>query len=77
MVLRELGLRDWWRVIYRELSTGAALGSVLAAIGMTRLLLWQVLPLRYVVFALIPPVPQRGFSQLGLHNRAHHLLHHR
>jgi magnesium transporter len=41
MAVGEVGLQDWWRIIRRELSTGFVLGSVLAAIGMTRILLWQ------------------------------------
>lgn len=43
MALREIRLRDWWRVIRRELATGLALGSILAGIGLVRILLWQVL----------------------------------
>lgn len=41
MALRELRLRDWWRVIHREVATGLALGSILAVIGLVRILLWQ------------------------------------
>jgi magnesium transporter len=41
MALGELRLRDWWRVVHRELATGFVLGSVLAVIGMTRIVLWQ------------------------------------
>jgi magnesium transporter len=41
MALGELRLRDWWRVIRREVVTGLGLGSILAAIGMTRILVWQ------------------------------------
>lgn len=43
MALREVRLRDWWRVIRRELATGLTLGSILAAIGLGRILLWQML----------------------------------
>jgi magnesium transporter len=43
MALGELRLRDVWRVIYRELSTGLVLGCVLAAIGMARILVWQAI----------------------------------
>ncbi len=43
MALGEVRIRDWWRVIRRELATGVALGSVLAAIGLSRILLWQLL----------------------------------
>jgi magnesium transporter len=41
MALGELRLRDAWRVVSREFSTGLALGCVLAAIGITRILVWQ------------------------------------
>lgn len=41
MALGEVRLQDWWRVIRRELLTGLALGSILAAIGFARILLWQ------------------------------------
>jgi magnesium transporter len=41
LALRELKLKDWWRVARREIPAGLALGAILAAIGMTRILLWQ------------------------------------
>jgi len=41
MALGEVRLRDWWRVIRREFITGLGLGTILAAIGLTRILLWQ------------------------------------
>jgi magnesium transporter len=41
MALGEVRLRDWWRVIRREFVTGLGLGTILAAIGLTRILLWQ------------------------------------
>jgi magnesium transporter len=41
MALGEVALRDWFRVIRRELFAGIALGCILAAIGMTRILAWQ------------------------------------
>jgi magnesium transporter len=42
MALRELTLRDWWRVAVRELPSGLALGSILGVIGFVRILLWQM-----------------------------------
>lgn len=42
MALGEVRLRDWWRVIRREFATGLALGAILAAIGLVRILLWQL-----------------------------------
>ena len=37
LALRELQLRDWWRIALREIPTGFALGSVLAVIGVVRI----------------------------------------
>ena len=41
LALGELQLRDWWRVVLRELPTGMVLGSILGAIGLLRIGLWQ------------------------------------
>jgi magnesium transporter len=41
MAVGEIRLNDWWRVIRREVFTGLVLGSVLASIGMIRILAWQ------------------------------------
>jgi len=41
MALGEVGLRDWWRVIRRELISGLGLGILLATIGLARILIWQ------------------------------------
>jgi magnesium transporter len=41
MALGELRLRDWWRVIRRELSAGVALGLLLGVIGFLRIMIWQ------------------------------------
>jgi magnesium transporter len=41
MALGEVKIRDWWRVIRRELVTGLGLGLILASIGLARILLWQ------------------------------------
>jgi magnesium transporter len=41
MALREISLRDWWRVALRELPTGLMLGSILGVIGVVRITLWQ------------------------------------
>ena len=40
MALRDVTLRDWFRVMWRELVAGLVLGSVLAAIALARILLW-------------------------------------
>ena len=41
MALGDVKLRDWFRVIHRELVSGLALGVILGAIGMTRIFVWQ------------------------------------
>jgi magnesium transporter len=41
MAVREVRLRDWWRVMRRELFAGLTLGSLLAFIGVIRILVWQ------------------------------------
>ena len=41
LALRQLRLRDWWRVALRELPTGITLGAILGLIGIVRIALWQ------------------------------------
>ncbi|HEY2734749.1 MAG TPA: magnesium transporter [Polyangiales bacterium] len=41
MALGEVNVRDWWRIIYRELTAGFLLGCLLATIGLLRILIWQ------------------------------------
>src|SRR5947199_1757077 len=43
MALGELSLRDWFRVVGKELRAGCALGLILGAIGFFRISLWQYL----------------------------------
>ena len=40
LAVRDITLADWWRVIRREFVAGLALGCVLAAIALVRILLW-------------------------------------
>lgn len=41
LALRELALKDWWRVALRELPSGLTLGTILGSVGVARILLWQ------------------------------------
>ena len=41
MALNELSIKDWWRVMRRELLTGFLLGLILGLIGFFRIVLWQ------------------------------------
>ena len=41
MALGEVTLRDWWRVMRREVLSGWALGTILGTIGFLRITLWS------------------------------------
>ncbi len=41
MALGEIGFRDWWRVIRRELLSGVVLGTILGIVGFLRIYIWQ------------------------------------
>lgn len=41
LALRELRLRDWWKVALRELPTGLVLGAILGLLAIIRIAVWQ------------------------------------
>ena len=41
LALQEIGTRDWFRVLRRELVLGLALGLVLGLVGLLRVMLWE------------------------------------
>jgi magnesium transporter len=41
LALGEVGLRDWWRVMRREILAGLALGALLGGIGFMRISIWS------------------------------------
>ena len=43
LALRELEIKDWWRVALREVPNGLALGAMLGLVGIVRISLWQYL----------------------------------
>ncbi len=43
MALDELRLRDWWRVVRRELAVGLSLGAILGVVALATTLIWQAL----------------------------------
>ena len=56
LTLGEIRLRDWWRVMRRELAAGITLGVILGTIGLLRVILWaMIFPQKY------EPVPM-GFT---------------
>jgi len=56
LTLDEIKLRDWWRVVRREFFAGALLGSILGALGILRVAVWQ----------LISPIDYNGALAAGL-----------
>jgi magnesium transporter len=56
LALQELQLRDWWRVLGREILTGATLGLILGLIGL----------LRVVLFPTTDPAFAQHFFIIGL-----------
>jgi magnesium transporter len=43
LALGEVGLRDWWRVMRREILAGLALGAILGSIGFLRITIWSAI----------------------------------
>jgi magnesium transporter len=43
LAVGEVTLRDWWRIMRREILSGLALGSILGSVGFIRVSLWQQL----------------------------------
>lgn len=41
LALGEIGLRDWWRVMRREIYSGLLLGFILGGIGFARIAIWS------------------------------------
>jgi magnesium transporter len=48
MALGEVTLRDWWRVMSREIQAGLALGLILGAIGVVRVGGWAIVGEQYL-----------------------------
>jgi magnesium transporter len=69
MALGEVRLRDWWRVIRREIAAGLVLGTILGMIGLTRILLWparvQVYGEHYVLVGLTVAASLLGVVLFG------------
>jgi len=53
LALEEVRLRDWWRVLRREIFAGLALGAILGAIGLLRVVVWHmIVPQSYDPYAM-------------------------
>ena len=47
LALGEIKLRDWWKIMLRELPSGLMLGAILGLLGIARILLWEHLGLAH------------------------------
>lgn len=64
LTLGEIRVRDWWRVMRRELAAGLTLGTILGAIGFLRVIAWHaIMPQVYAPAAMGFTV---AFSLIGV-----------
>ncbi len=55
MALGEVTIRDWWRVMRREILSGFVLGSILGIIGFIRIFVWHLLMLHGIFKDIYKP----------------------
>jgi magnesium transporter len=65
MALNEVTLRDWWRVMRREILSGFMLGSLLGSIGFCRIAIWSLFTNLYGPHWLLVAVAV-GISLVGV-----------
>ncbi len=69
LALREIRLKDWFRVLWRELASGLVLGSCLGFIGLLRIIIWQryspIYGIHYMKIALTVAVSLVGVVVWG------------
>ncbi|GAA4427652.1 magnesium transporter [Pontibacter saemangeumensis] len=66
MAIKELGIRDWWYVMRKEVLSGVLLGLILGVVGFLRIILWQQAGFYdYGEFAFLIALTV-GFSLIGI-----------
>jgi magnesium transporter len=65
LALGEVGLRDWWRVMRREVYSGLALGAILGTLGFLRIFTWTFFTAMYGPHWLLIAVTV-GFALVGI-----------
>ncbi|MEI9933344.1 MAG: magnesium transporter [Ferruginibacter sp.] len=55
MAVGEVTLKDWWRVMNREIFSGLALGGILACIGFLRICIWHMFMAHGIITDLYGP----------------------
>ncbi|MEJ7615616.1 MAG: magnesium transporter [Pyrinomonadaceae bacterium] len=65
MALDEVNLRDWWRVMRREIFSGLTLGSILGVLGFLRIAVWSMFSDIYGPHAVLVALTV-GLSLMGI-----------
>jgi len=65
LALGEVKLRDWWRVMRREVFSGLALGSILGCVGFLRIAVWSAFSDLYGPHWLLVAITV-GFALVGI-----------
>jgi magnesium transporter len=71
LALEEIRLRDWWRILRRELLFGLALGVILGVLGMLRVIAWHKMGIaggygeHYVLIGLTVGIAVLGVVTFG------------
>ena len=65
LALGEVKLKDWWRVMHREILAGLVLGAILGAIGFSRVAVWSQFSTIYGPHWLQVAITV-GFSLIGI-----------
>jgi len=71
MAVGDVYIRDWWRVMRREILSGITLGSILGAVGFLRICIWHVIMTHGFIEDLYGPhwllvAFSVGFSLIGV-----------
>ena len=66
MALQEIQLRDWWRVMMREIPSGLMLGLILGVIGFARVYFWHRLGLYDYGDHMLPIAFTVGLALVGV-----------
>ena len=71
LALEEIRLKDWWRILRRELTFGLALGVILGVLGILRVIAWQKMGIaggygeHYLLIALTVGIAVLGVVTFG------------
>jgi len=80
LALRELVVKDWWRLALAEIPNGLALGVMLGLVGIVRISLWQYLGFydygeHWMLIALTVAAALVGIVMFGSLNRINACVH--